>query len=126
MLSDNFSGIGFNSLELQVTLNGNTQTYTFSSLTGAAGAETFFAAHALYLGAISGGAQASVSLSYDLTFSAGTLAKAGDGFGFTYDIADPAMTGIPEPSTWAMMSLGFASLAFAGYRGSRKGAVFAA
>jgi hypothetical protein len=27
---------------------------------------------------------------------------------------------IPEPSTWAMMLLGFAGLAFAGYRGSRK------
>jgi PEP-CTERM motif len=27
---------------------------------------------------------------------------------------------IPEPSTWAMMALGFASLFFAGYRSSRK------
>jgi PEP-CTERM motif len=29
---------------------------------------------------------------------------------------------VPEPSTWAMMVLGFASLGFAGYRGSRKSA----
>jgi hypothetical protein len=33
---------------------------------------------------------------------------------------------IPEPSTWIMMLAGFAGLGFAGYRGSRKGAAFAA
>jgi PEP-CTERM motif len=32
----------------------------------------------------------------------------------------------PEPSTWAMMALGFAGLAFAGYRRSRKDSEFAA
>ena len=32
---------------------------------------------------------------------------------------------IPEPSTWAMMLLGFAGLGFAGYRASRKGAATA-
>ena len=34
-----------------------------------------------------------------------------------------AMTAVPEPSTWAMMIIGFASLAFAGYRNRRKAAV---
>jgi len=34
-------------------------------------------------------------------------------------------TTVPELSTWAMMGLGFAGLAFAGYRSSRKGAAFA-
>jgi hypothetical protein len=29
-------------------------------------------------------------------------------------------TAVPEPSTWAMMLLGFAGLAFAGYRASRR------
>jgi hypothetical protein len=29
-------------------------------------------------------------------------------------------SGVPEPSTWAMMGLGFAGLAFMGWRGSRK------
>jgi PEP-CTERM motif len=29
--------------------------------------------------------------------------------------------GVPEPSTWAMMLLGFAGIGFAGYRSSRKG-----
>ena len=33
---------------------------------------------------------------------------------------------VPEPSTWAMMILGFAGLGFAGYRKSRKAAVIAA
>ncbi len=35
-------------------------------------------------------------------------------------------TGVPEPSTWAMMLLGFAGLGFAGYRGSRKSATLVA
>ena len=33
---------------------------------------------------------------------------------------------VPEPSTWAMMVLGFAGLGFAGYRASRKSASVAA
>jgi DNA-binding transcriptional LysR family regulator len=62
LLSDNFTGIGFDSLELQVTtaVNGTTQTYRFSSLTGSDGAEVFFAAHPLPLGDILAGAQSSV------------------------------------------------------------------
>jgi hypothetical protein len=126
LLSDNFSGIGFDSLELQVTpLNGTTQTYTFSSLTGSEGPEAFFAANPLPLGTISAGAQSSVSLSYYLAFNAGTEANVGDGFGFTY-IADPPLAGsAPETSTWVMMLLGSAGLAFAGYRRSRKAAAFA-
>jgi PEP-CTERM motif len=31
----------------------------------------------------------------------------------------------PEPSTWAMMMLGFAGLGFAGYRKSHKAAIAA-
>ncbi len=34
-----------------------------------------------------------------------------------------ASSAIPEPSTWAMMGLGFAGLAFAGYRRGRKASV---
>jgi hypothetical protein len=33
---------------------------------------------------------------------------------------------VPEPSTWAMMLLGFAGLGLAGYRASRKGVSIAA
>ena len=32
---------------------------------------------------------------------------------------------VPEPSTWAMMGLGFAGLAFAGYRSRRSAAAVA-
>jgi hypothetical protein len=35
------------------------------------------------------------------------------------------LLGVPEPSTWVMMTLGFAGLAFAGYRKSRKSAMVA-
>jgi hypothetical protein len=35
------------------------------------------------------------------------------------------VSAVPEPSTWAMMLLGFAGLGFAGYRASRKTAVTA-
>jgi hypothetical protein len=35
-------------------------------------------------------------------------------------------SGVPEPSTWAMMALGFAGLGFMGWRGSRKTAAHAA
>jgi hypothetical protein len=35
------------------------------------------------------------------------------------------LLGVPEPSTWVMMTLGFAGLAFAGYRSSRRRAVVA-
>jgi hypothetical protein len=36
-----------------------------------------------------------------------------------------ATAGVPEPSTWAMMGLGFLGLAFAGYRSRRATAAFA-
>ncbi len=32
----------------------------------------------------------------------------------------PPVPGVPEPSTWAMMLLGFAGLSFVGFRRSRK------
>jgi hypothetical protein len=37
----------------------------------------------------------------------------------------PPAEGAPEPSTWAMMALGFAGLGFAGYRTKRNGAAIA-
>jgi hypothetical protein len=48
------------------------------------------------------------------------------GVGATGFRADPIGFGVvPEPSTWVMMTLGFAGLAFAGYRASRKSAMLA-
>jgi hypothetical protein len=129
LLSDNFSnvsGIAFDSLELQVSVNGIAQTpHRFFSLTGA---EHFFTNDPIL--AIAAGSR-SVSLTYDLTYNPGTLAQAGDGFGFTYDFAPRPVTtavslataplsvaAVPEPSIWAMMLIGFAGLGYAGYRRS--------
>jgi hypothetical protein len=65
-------------------------------------------------------------MDYILGYKSGTSAVVGDGFGFSYDLAtkpvtkalglDTAASSVPEPSTWAMMLVGFAGLAFAGYR----------
>ena len=44
--------------------------------------------------------------------------------GLTFDgissLTFTATTGVPEPSTWALMVLGFAGLGFAGYRRANK------
>jgi PEP-CTERM motif len=78
-------------------------------------AETFFSpGHSLPLGTIAAGKH-SIEIEYSLTYNSGTAAASGDGFGFTYALVDPPPN-VPEPSTWAMMLLGFAGLAFCGYR----------
>ena len=41
-------------------------------------------------------------------------------------IASTPTTGVPEPSTWAMMLIGFAGLGFAGYRRASKARAIAA
>jgi len=53
-----------------------------------------------------------------------------DAYGDVISMIDPnggtttlSYFAVPEPSTWAMMLLGFAGLAFAGYRGAKRGAV---
>jgi hypothetical protein len=45
----------------------------------------------------------------------------GQGFGTSQGF----VVGVPEPSTWAMMLLGFAGLGFAGYRSSKSKAALA-
>jgi PEP-CTERM motif len=124
--TDNSAGIAFDSVELEVVVDGGTpHTYNFTSLTGPGGAESFFNSDMIDLGAIAQGSQ-SVEIEYFLNYNSGTSAAAGDGFGFTYALVDPPAPSVPEPSTWAMMAIGFASLAFAGYRRSRMGGAFAA
>lgn len=113
LVSDAFSGVGFDKLELKIDAGGTLSDYVFTSL-GEAG--MFFTDNKLDLGALAGGSPFDVDLSYSLTAS-----EPGAGFGFAYDSA------VPEPSTWALMLLGFVGLGVAGYRRARKfsvGAVF--
>jgi hypothetical protein len=121
LLSDNFvdnsAGIAFDKMELQIEVGGITKAAkTFLSLTGSAGAETYFAAHPVIgLGAIA--AKTPMEIEYSLGYNSSTSAAVGDGFGFTYKLVDPPLSAtIPEPSTWAMLIIGFAGLAFAGYQ----------
>ena len=57
----------------------------------------------------------------DRPFGSSDLDYNDDQFVFTN-----VSSGVPEPSTWAMMFLGFAGLGFAGFRSSRKSPAFAA
>jgi hypothetical protein len=131
LLADNFaySG-GFDKLELQVVVDGTPrENITLYGLTGSKGAEAFFQNRSLSLVAIAPGSH-SVKIDYVLDYPS----SAYGGFGFTYDLAtasvvaapttaafdfsaSPTVT-IPEPSTWVMMLVGFAGLAFAGRRAS--------
>jgi hypothetical protein len=106
LLDDNSSGLGFDKLKFQVTVDGTIEVLdTFTSLNVA---EAFFSDNRLDLGLWGAGEQ-TVDVSYWLTAS-----ETGAGFGFAYNIA-----ATPEPSTWAMMLVGFASLGYAGYRRAR-------
>jgi hypothetical protein len=120
---DKSAGTPFDSLELQVLVQGETpRTYKFSGLAGSGGAAKFFTADPIGLGAIA--ADHSIEIEYFLGYKSGTSAMPGDGFSFAYKLVDPPPGAtVPEPSTWAMMLVGFASLAFAGYRARRGAAV---
>jgi hypothetical protein len=81
--------------------------------------------------AIDPGAGQSSGGLWDLTFGAGGKDGSPDVLYFADGIDGEtaglfgAITVAPEPSTWAMMALGFAGLAFAGYRSSRKSSAIA-
>jgi hypothetical protein len=60
----------------------------------------------------------------DLTFGYTLVADGSGGFGF--DFAVGGIASAPEPSTWAMMMIGFAGLRYVGYRASRRPAAAAA
>ena len=78
---------------------------TFRSL---AVAESFFRDNVIDLGSDFGP-------DIDLTFGYTLVADGSGGFGFDFAIGGA----VPEPSTWAMMLLGFAGLGYAGYRRAR-------
>ena len=122
LLENASSGAGFDSLTFDINSSVGSYVYTFTTL---ASAETFFTSNMLDLGdAVDAGGQY-VYLHEFLTASAPT-----SGFSFDYALGStpysPPPT-VPEPSTWAMMLMGFGGLGFAGWRrGQRKKARFAA
>jgi hypothetical protein len=134
LLADNFAYSGFDRLQLQVTDDGTPLlSETFSGPTGLAAAETFFKGHSLLLGRIAAGSQ-SIKIDYLLNYNYNYPSFTYGGFGFTYDLASSAVAAtpiatafdfpvsqsstIPEPSTWAMMLLGFTGLGYASMRRS--------
>ncbi len=106
LLDYDVAGDGFDKLDLDVKVNGADHPFSFTLLSAA---EAFFGGDPLDFGAIGAGDQ-DIEISFALAAS-----KIGDGFGFAYDFS-PSKTDLPEPSTWAMMLVGFAGLAFAGWR----------
>ena len=100
-------GLGFQSMEFTITADGvEILDTTFRSL---AVAESFFRDDVIDLGS-------DLGPNIDLTFGYTLVADGTGGFGF-----DLAVGGaVPEPSTWAMMLVGFAGLGFAGHRSTRR------
>ena len=101
------TGLGFESMEFTITADGvEILDTTFRSL---AVAESFFRDDVIDLGSDFGP-------NIDLTFGYTLVADGSGGFGFDLAIGGA----VPEPSTWAMMLVGFAGLGFAGYRSTRR------
>jgi hypothetical protein len=97
-------GLGFQSMELTITANGvELFESTFKSL---AVAESFFRDRVIDLGSDFGGPGIDLTIAYNL------VADGSGGFGFDFAVGGA----VPEPSTWAMMLIGFAGLGYAGYR----------
>jgi hypothetical protein len=101
------SGAGFESMEFTIEADGvEILDTTFRSL---AVAESFFRDDVIDLGADFGP-------NIDLTFGYTLITDGPGGFGFDLAIGGA----VPEPSTWAMMLVGFAGLGFAGHRSTRR------
>ena len=97
---------GFQQIDFTATVDGT--EVVNKSFTSLAAANAFFDNGVVNLGAVSG--VADVVFSYDLV--------AGGSGGYGMDLAFGGA--VPEPSTWAMMVIGFAGLGYAGYRRRHK------
>ena len=105
---DGFAGgLGFQSMEFTILAHGvEIFDLTFESL---AVAESFFDDSVINLGS-------NLGPDIDLTFAYNLVADGSGGFGFDFAVGGA----VPEPSTWAMMLIGFAGLGYAGYRRARE------
>jgi phospholipase/lecithinase/hemolysin len=103
----------FNLYALNAYLLNNASTYGFTNTTQPCFAATPFSAASDYGCVPDGlpGANISTFVYWDhIHPTAGVQALWADGF----------LAAVPEPSTWAMLLVGFAGLGFAGYRTARK------
>ncbi len=97
------SGLGFESMQFTIEADGvEILDTTFRSL---AVAESFFHDNVIDLGS-------DLGPNIDLTFGYTLVADGPGGFGFDFAIGGA----VPEPSTWAMMLVGFTGLGFMGWR----------
>jgi hypothetical protein len=104
-------GAGFQSMEFTIEANGvEILDTTFRSLSIA---ESFFRDQVIDLGSNFGS-------DIDLTFGYTLVADGPGGFGFDFALGGAVPQAVPEPSTWAMMLVGFAGLGFAGHRSARR------
>ena len=114
MIEDQVSGFaggqGFQSMEFTIAADGN--EIFDRSFTSLAVAESFFHDSVIDLGS-------DFAPNIDLTFGYTLVADGSGGFAFDFAVGGA----VPEPSTWAMMLVGFAGLGFAGYRSARRAAV---
>jgi PEP-CTERM motif len=115
LLSNNSLGNGFDSALFQIFDNGNLfQSQSFNDL---ASAQAFFSNNFILFQF--GAGLNDIQLSFNETMS------GGEGFSFNYAAAG-GVSAVPEPSTWAMMLIGFAGIGFMAYRRKSKPALMAA
>ena len=116
LLSNSSLGNGFDSALFQIFDNGNLfQSQSFNDL---ASAQAFFSNNNLILFLFGAGPN-NVQLVFNETMS------SGEGFSFNYAAAG-GVSAVPEPSTWAMLLIGFAGIGFMVYRRRSKQALMAA
>ena len=115
LLSNASLGNGFDSALFQIFDNGNLfQSQSFNDL---ASAQAFFSNNLIFFQF--GAGQNNIQLVFNETMS------SGQGFSFNYAAAG-GVSAVPEPSTWAMLLLGFAGIGFMAYRRKSTPALMAA
>jgi hypothetical protein len=88
------TGSGFQSLDFQYTVDGNTVDKTFATLNAA---QNYFNDKVINLGALPSETNLNISFNLDLSSTGG-----GDGFN-----GELLVGVVPEPSTWAFLVVGF-------------------
>ena len=105
-------GNGFDHSTFQIFING--VLFLNQSFNDLASANAFFTNDTINLGNFSNGIT-------DIDLVLNETMSSTQGFGYTYAFAASGFSSaIPEPSTWAMMLIGFAGLGFVAYRRQRK------